>query len=109
MIEGRTLHFPDVAGVDPREFPRMVEFASGVGFKALVAAPLMNEGAAVGALVLRRQTAGAFTPRQIELLETFAAQAVIALQNTRLFTELRESLDQQTATTEVLQTINSSP
>jgi PAS domain S-box-containing protein len=109
MIEGRTLHFPDVEDVDPQEFPRMLEFAREVGFKALLAAPMMSEGTPVGAIVLRRQTPGAFTPRQIELLETFAAQAVIALQNTRLFTELRESLDQQTASAEILRVISQSP
>jgi GAF domain-containing protein/nitrogen-specific signal transduction histidine kinase len=108
IIEGRTFHFPDVAEIDSAEFPMVLEYAREMGFTALLTAPMMSEGAAVGAVLLRREHAGAFTLRQIELLETFAAQAVIAIQNVRLFTELRESLEQQTATSEILETINRS-
>ena len=107
--EGRTIHIPDSAQLDPAEYSGAVELSRERGWKAAIAAPLLREGVAAGMIMLRKSEASAFTPRQIELLETFAAQAVIAIQNVTLFTELRESLEQQTATAEILQVISSSP
>src|SRR5262249_37449409 len=79
------------------------------GFAATLGAPMLRDGAAIGAITLRKPEAGPFAPRQIELLEVFAAQAVIAIENVRLFTELKESLDRRTATSEVLRVISQSP
>jgi GAF domain-containing protein/two-component sensor histidine kinase len=108
ILDATTVHFPDIAVLDPVEYAASHAFSQRQGFRAALAAPMLREGMAIGAVVLRRAAPGAFTPRQIELLEGFAAQAVIAIENTRLFTELRESLDYQTATSEVLEVISRS-
>src|SRR4030095_2922916 len=92
-----------------REFPRGRAFAERSGFRTTVAVPLVKEGLAIGTLVVRRTEMQAFTPEQIPLLETFAAQAVIAIENVRLFNETQEALERQTATSEILNVISQSP
>lgn len=79
------------------------------GARSLVAVPMLKEDELVGAFVIYRQEVRAFTESEIELVQSFAAQAAIAIENTRLLSELRQSLDRQTATSEVLKIISASP
>src|SRR5215471_17114690 len=91
------------------EFARGREIARKAGYRSILAVPLIRDGRAVGTIVIRRTEIRPFEQRHIALLTTFADQAVIAIENARLLNELRESLQQQTATAEVLRVISSSP
>jgi GAF domain-containing protein len=114
VLDGRTIHARDVqAEVD--EFPATSEHARRIGFRAVLCVPLMRDGVAIGSIALRRKEAELFTDRQVALLQTFADQAVIAIENVRLFTELQTSnrelttaLDTQTATSDILRVISRS-
>ncbi|MGH8432070.1 MAG: GAF domain-containing protein, partial [Solimonas sp.] len=86
IVDCQTVHLPDMLALDPGEYAAAIALARTLGFKAALAAPMVRDGVAIGSILLRKKEAGPFTPRQIALLETFAAQAVIAIENVRLFT-----------------------
>jgi len=107
ILEGVVKHYPDS---EAEGVPKGVrEGCRAAGMRSILFAPLLNEGRGIGALWVGRLTDGAFGDAQIALLKTFADQAVIAIQNSRLFNETKEALEQQTATAEILKVISSSP
>ena len=113
MLAAKTvLHVDDLAADERYTNQRDPTIVAGVelgGVRTFVAVPMIKDNELIGALVVYRQEVRPFTAKQIELVKNFAAQAVIAIENTRLLTELRQSLEQQTATSEVLGVISSSP
>ena len=109
--ERRLIHITDISLRDSykQRDPLTVASVELGGIRTFMAVPLLKEGSLLGAFTLYRQRVEPFTDRQIELVRAFADQAVIAIENARLIAEQHEALDQQTATAEVLQVINSSP
>jgi GAF domain-containing protein len=106
VLEGRTVQVADLQS-DP-EITYMLQAARIGNVRTILGVPMLREGAPVGVLVLTRSTVEPFTDNQITLVTTFADQAVIALENARLLNELRQSLQQQTATADVLKVISRS-
>src|SRR6516164_6156511 len=113
VLESRAIHIPDVL-VDPDY--TLAGYQKAFGYRSILGVPLLRDAATIGVFNLTRDEVKPFTDKQIELVTTFADQAVIAIENVRLFEaeqqrtrELTESLEQQTATSEVLKVISSSP
>jgi GAF domain-containing protein len=108
LLEKRTVHLEDNMQELDWQAPEVQAGVRGTGIRTVVAVPLLREQTAIGAITIRRLEVRPFSEKQIRLLQTFADQAVIAIENVRLFTELQASnrdlttaLDTQTATSEI--------
>jgi two-component system, NtrC family, sensor kinase len=107
VIDRTPIHVADLWSAE-REFPQGAALARQYGHRTTLAVPLLRDGSAIGAILIRRMEVKPFTDKQIELVSSFASQAVIAVENARLFNETQEALAHQTATSDVLQVIGSS-
>ena len=110
FLENRQIHIPDVHNVDPAiaDWPGLPP-ARAAGSRAIAGTPLRHGGKPIGVLIVHRDRPEPFTDEELELLQSFADQAVIAIENARLFNETGEALERQTATAEILKVIASSP
>jgi signal transduction histidine kinase len=107
VLERRGIHLADLQA-ETDEFPEGSAEAQRVGWRTTLAVPLMRENTVIGTIAIRRTEVRPFSMQQIDLLKTFADQAVIAIENVRLFSETKEALDQQTSTGEILRVISQS-
>ena len=109
FLDKQVIHIPDLAAGMEEEFPEGTQIRKQLGHRTSLVAPLLRESEAIGTISIRRMEVRPYSEKQITLLKTFADQAVIAIENVRLFQELKEALEQQTATSEILGVIASSP
>src|SRR5262245_39783976 len=109
VVDRQTIHVHDIAAEVETEFPDYKHLQQRTGTRTVLATPLLREGIPIGVIFIRRTKVCPFSEKQITLLKTFADQVVIAIENVRLFQELKASLEQQTATSEILGVIASSP
>ncbi|TWB63054.1 GAF domain-containing protein [Bradyrhizobium sacchari] len=107
--ENRQIHIPDIDNIDADMADWPVTLARTVGIRTVAGTPLRRDGKAIGALVVQRDRLEPFTADELVLQQSFADQAVIAIENARLFNKTKEALERQTATAEVLEVISSSP
>ena len=110
LLENRQIHIPDLDNVDPAiaDWPGLPP-ARAAGTRTMAGTPLRREGKAIGALIVHRDRLAPFTDEELALQQSFADQAVIAIENARLFNETQEALERQTATAEILKVIAGSP
>ncbi len=109
VVERQCIHVIDVLPLIDTEYPDIRELQARYGFRSVLNVPLLRDGDAIGVISMLRKEVRAFSTAEIGLVQTFADQAVIAIENVRLFRQTQEALDRQTATAEILKVISESP